>query len=177
MVGWSAAKRFGANQILGILLGALLVHPDLLNGFDYSQAVIDGKVPYWKVFGLSVPKVGYQGTVLPIMVAVYVMSLVERLLKKIVPSFIELLVVPLLTVVISGILAFTVIGPIARELGIEIANAFIWVLVNAPLVGALLYGALFTPLVITGMHHVFLAVNIQLLAQTGSTFLWPIAAY
>ncbi|MEI6286331.1 MAG: PTS transporter subunit EIIC [Bacillota bacterium] len=176
VIGWSAAKRFGANQILGILLGALLVHPDLLNGLAYSQAVIDGKVPYWQIFGFSVPKVGYQGTVLPIMVAVYVMSLIERLLKKVIPSFIELLVVPLLTVVISGMLAFTVIGPIAREVGIGIANAFLWVLLHAPLVGALLYGALFTPLVITGMHHVFLAVNIQLLAQTGATFLWPIEA-
>ena len=176
LIGWSAAKRFGVNQILGILLGALLVHPDLLNGWAYNQAVIDGTVPHWLIFGLSVPKVGYQGTVLPIIAAVYSMNFIERLLKKIIPSFIELLVVPLFTIVISGILAFTVIGPVTRAIGTGIADAIIWILVNAPLAGALLYGALFTPLVITGMHHVFLAVNIQLLAQTGATFLWPIEA-
>ncbi|MFA6075449.1 MAG: PTS system trehalose-specific EIIBC component [Negativicutes bacterium] len=176
LISWSAAKRFGANQVLGIVLGALLVHPDLLNGWAYGQASMTGKIPYWNIFGLEIPKVGYQGSVLPSLFSVYAMSKVEKWLKKITPSYIELLVVPVFTIVISGVLAFTIIGPLTRELGNGIAWVMIWIFTNVPVLGALIYGAVFAPLVVTGMHYTFLAINIQLLAQTGTTFLWPIEA-
>lgn len=176
LISWSAAKRFGANQILGIVLGALLVHPDLLNGWAYGQATLIGKVPCWNIFGFEVPKVGYQGSVLPSLFSVYAMSKVEKFLRKITPSFIELLIVPLFTIVISGLLAFTIIGPVTRAMGEGIAWVMIWVFTTVPALGALLYGAIFAPLVVTGMHYTFLAVNIQLLSQTGTTFLWPIEA-
>lgn len=166
LTGWSASKRFGASPVLGILMGALLVHPDLT---QTSAA-------HWQIFGLAIPKSGYQNSVFPAIFTVYVLSVIERYLKKIVPSAIDLLVVPMSSVFISGVLAFVIIAPLAQTVATTIVAGILKMMMFEPAIGAALYGALYAPLVITGMHHVFLAVNIQLLAQTGATGLWPIEA-
>lgn len=180
LVGWSATKRFGGSEILGIVLGLLLVHPDLLNAWNYGQAAagIDGaKIPYFDIFGVfSIEKVGYQGQILPILVAAYVLSKVELWLKKRVPSAIQLLVVPITSIVVTGFLALAVIGPVTRHIGNLLADGIVYVFDFAPVVGALLFGALYAPLVITGMHHMFIAIDLQLIAQNGGTFIWPMIA-
>lgn len=179
LVGWSAAKRFGGSEILGIVLGLLLVHPDLLNAWNYGKAAagLDGaSVPYFDVFGLHIEKVGYQGQILPILAASWVMSRIELWLRPRVPNAIQLLVIPIVTIVISGLLALAVIGPLTRHLGIAITDALVYVFNLAPWLGALLFGALYAPLVLTGMHHMFIAVDLQLIANQGGTFIWPMIA-
>ncbi|MCG7409085.1 PTS system trehalose-specific EIIBC component [Paenibacillus sp. ACRRX] len=180
LVGWSATKRFGGSEILGIVLGLLLVHPDLLNAWNYGQAAagLDGaKLPYFDILGwFSIEKVGYQGQILPILVAAYVLSKVELWLKKRVPSAIQLLVVPITSIVVTGVLALGVIGPVTRHIGNLLADGIVYVFDFAPVLGALLFGALYAPLVITGMHHMFIAIDLQLITQNGGTFIWPMIA-
>ncbi|WP_019104244.1 PTS system trehalose-specific EIIBC component [Chromobacterium haemolyticum] len=180
LVGWSAAKRFGGSEVLGIVLGLLLVHPDLLNAWNYGKAAagLDGAaLPYFDVLGwFRIEKVGYQGQILPILAATWVMCKVELWLRPRVPNSIQLLVVPIVTIVVSGVLALAVIGPVARHLGIAITDALVYVFNLAPLLGAMLFGALYAPLVLTGMHHMFIAVDLQLIANQGGTFIWPMIA-
>ncbi|ATP29618.1 PTS trehalose transporter subunit IIBC [Chromobacterium violaceum] len=179
LVGWSAAKRFGGSEILGIVLGLLLVHPDLLNAWNYGKAAagLDGaSVPYFDLFGLHIEKVGYQGQILPILAAAWVMCRVELWLKPRVPNAVQLLVVPIVTIAVSGFLALAVIGPLARHLGIAVTDTLVYVFNLAPWLGAALFGALYAPLVLTGMHHMFIAVDLQLISSQGGTFIWPMIA-
>jgi PTS system trehalose-specific IIC component len=176
LVGWSAAKRFGGSEVLGIVLGLLLVHPALLNAWEYGKAVahLDGAVmPYFNLFGLHVEKVGYQGQILPTLAATWLMSQVEIWLRRRVPNAIQLLVVPIVTVMISGVLALVLIGPITRGIGNYLAEGVIMLFDFAPVLGALIFGLLYAPLVITGMHHLFIAIDLQLIANQGGAVLWP----
>lgn len=179
LVGWSATKRFGGSEILGIVLGLLLVHPDLMNAWGYGQAAkgIDGaKLEYFNIFGLEIEKVGYQGQILPIFVAAYVLSKIEIWLRQRIPNAIQLLVVPITSIVITGALALGIIGPVTRYIGSLITDGLVFVFDVVPVVGAALFGALYAPLVITGMHHMFIAVDLQLIGQNGGTFIWPMIA-
>ncbi|HGM5579613.1 TPA: PTS system trehalose-specific EIIBC component [Pseudomonas putida] len=177
LVGWSAAKRFGGSEILGIVLGLMLVHPDLLNAWNYGKAVagLDGQsLPYFDIFGwFQIEKVGYQGQILPILMAAYVMSVIEKWLRARVPNAIQLLVVPITTIVVTGVLALAIIGPVTRHLGILITEGVVTLFDLAPMVGGAIFGMLYAPLVITGMHHMFLAVDLQLISTQGGTFIWP----
>ncbi|TDR80626.1 PTS system trehalose-specific EIIBC component [Paludibacterium purpuratum] len=180
LVGWSAAKRFGGSEILGIVLGLLLVHPDLLNAWNYGKAAagLDGaSLPYFELFGvLHIEKVGYQGQILPILIATWVMSQIEQWLRARVHNSVQLLIVPIVTIVISGLLALAVIGPLARHLGMALTTGLVHIFNLAPVLGAMLFGALYAPMVITGMHHMFIAVDLQLIASQGGTFIWPMIA-
>lgn len=89
LIGWSAVKRFGGNPLLGIVLGVMLVHPDLLNAWGYGAAEQSGEIPVWNLFGLEVQKVGYQGQVLPILLASYLLAKIERFLTKRTPESIQ----------------------------------------------------------------------------------------
>lgn len=177
LVGWSAAKRFGGSEILGIVLGLMLVHPDLLNAWNYGKIVAgmgaEG-LPYFDIFGwFKIEKVGYQGQILPILLAAYVMSIIEKWLRARVPNAIQLLVVPITTIVVTGVLALALIGPVTRQLGIIIAEAVVALFDFAPLAGGAIFGLFYAPLVISGMHHMFLGVDLQLIATQGGTFIWP----
>jgi PTS system trehalose-specific IIC component len=177
LVGWSAAKRFGGSEILGIVLGLMLVHPDLLNAWNYGKIVAglgEQGLPYFDIFGwFKIEKVGYQGQILPILLAAYVMSIIEKWLRTRVPNAIQLLVVPITTIVITGVLALALIGPVTRQLGIVIAEAIVALFEVAPLVGGAIFGLFYAPLVISGMHHMFLGVDLQLISTQGGTFIWP----
>lgn len=180
LVGWSATKRFGGSPILGIVMGLMLVHPALLNAWDYGKAAtgLDGqKIEYFNILGLfQIEKVGYQGQILPVLVAAFVLSKVEIFLKKHVPNAIQLLVVPITTIVVTGVLALGIIGPVTRHIGDLLTVGLVGVYETVPVVGAVLFGALYAPLVITGMHHMFIAIDLQLIAQHGGTFIWPMIA-
>ncbi|KEK23834.1 PTS system trehalose-specific EIIBC component [Bacillus gaemokensis] len=180
LVGWSATKRFGGSPILGIVMGLMLVHPDLLNAWNYGKAAagLDGqKIEYFNILGLfQIEKVGYQGQILPILVAAFVLSKIEIFLKKRVPNAIQLLVVPITTIVVTGVLALGIIGPVTRHIGDLLTAGLVGVYETVPALGALLFGALYAPLVITGMHHMFIAIDLQLIAQNGGTFIWPMIA-
>ncbi|MEW9671829.1 PTS system trehalose-specific EIIBC component [Ammoniphilus sp. 3BR4] len=176
LIGWSAVKRFGGSELLGIVLGLMLIHPALLNAWSYGEAVAKGTVPYWNLFGMEIAKIGYQGQVLPVLLSSYVLARVELFLNKRVPDAFKLLIVAPITLLITGFLSFMLIGPLTFSTGNAITTGLVSVFEHFALIGGLVYGALYALLVVTGMHHTFLAVDIQLIANTGFTFLWPILA-
>ncbi|WP_078408970.1 PTS system trehalose-specific EIIBC component [Priestia abyssalis] len=173
LIGWSAVNRFGGNPLLGIVLGLMLVHPDLLNAWGYGAAE---EIPTWNLFGLEVQKVGYQGQVLPVLLASYVLAKLEIFLKKKIPDAFQLLLVAPIALLLTGFVSFIAIGPITFTIGSVITDAVVGIFEVAPILGGLIYGGLYAPLVITGMHHTFLAVDLQLIGSTGGTFLWPMVA-
>jgi PTS system trehalose-specific IIC component len=173
LIGWSAVKKFGGSPLLGIVLGLMLVHPDLLNAWDYGKTK---DIPTWNLFGLPVEKVGYQGQVLPVLIASFVLAKIEIFLRKRIPDAIQLLLVAPITLLVTGFLAFIVIGPITFSIGNAITDFFVMIFDNFAWLGGLIYGGFYSLLVVTGMHHTFLAVDLQLISNTGGTFLWPILA-
>ncbi|WP_332692812.1 sucrose-specific PTS transporter subunit IIBC [Halalkalibacter lacteus] len=179
LIGFSATQRFGGNAYLGAALGMLMVHPDLLNGWGYGGALAEGEIPVWNIFGFEIEKVGYQGTVLPILVASYILAKIEQYLRKVVPSALDNLLTPLFTLFITGILTFTFVGPITRSSGNLLTEGMVWVFETAGFIGGGIFGLIYAPIVITGMHHSFIAVETQLLAEiarTGGSFIFPVAA-
>ncbi|WP_037288018.1 PTS system trehalose-specific EIIBC component [Saccharibacillus sacchari] len=176
LVGWSAATRFGGSPLLGVVLGLILVNPGLMSAYDYAAALNEGTVPTWNLFGLHINAVGYQGQVLPMLVAAYVLVVIEKWLNRKVPDSLKLLVVAPVALLVTGFLAFVVIGPVTFTLGNWLTDGVVWLFDTVPWLGGLLYGGLYAPLVITGMHHTFLAVDLQLINSTGGTFLWPMLA-
>ncbi|WP_096440183.1 PTS system trehalose-specific EIIBC component [Alteribacter populi] len=176
LIGWSAVKRFGGSELLGIVLGLILVHPDLLNAWAYAEADAAGEVPMWNLLGLDIQAIGYQGQVLPVLFSAYILSKIDIFLRKRVPDSIQMLVVAPVALLVTGFLAFIVIGPVTFFIANGITDFFVWLFTSLPAIGGLVYGALYAPLVVTGMHHAFLAVDLQLVGTGNGTFLWPILA-
>ncbi|MGB7997131.1 MAG: sucrose-specific PTS transporter subunit IIBC [Photobacterium halotolerans] len=179
LLAFSASKKFGGNPFLGAALGMLMVHPDLLNGWGFGSASVTGTVPTWNIFGFSIEKVGYQGSVLPVLVSAFILAKVENGLRKIVPSVLDNLLTPMLAIFVTGFLTFTLVGPVTRDIGFLLGDGLNWLYDSAGFLGGALFGFIYAPFVITGMHHSFIAIETQLLtdiAVTGGTFIFPIAA-
>ncbi len=179
LIAFSASKKFGGNPFLGAALGMLMVHPDLLNGWGFAGAAVAGDIPVWNIFGFEIEKVGYQGSVLPVLVAAYILAKVENGLRKFIPSVLDNLLTPLLAIFITGVLTFTIVGPFTRDIGFLLGDGLNWLYDSAGFIGGAVFGFIYAPFVITGMHHSFIAIEIQLLADiavTGGTFIFPIAA-
>lgn len=179
LLGFSATRKFGGNPFLGAALGMLLVHPSLSDGWNYAKTLMEGNIKYWNVFGLEIEKVGYQGTVIPTIISAWVLAILEKNFRKFIPSYLDNLITPMFSLFIAGFLAFTVIGPFGREAGSLISAGLTWLYDTLGFFGGAIFGTLYAPIVITGMHQTFIAVETQLLAeitQTGGTFIFPIAA-
>ena len=179
LLGFSATRKFGGNPFLGAALGMLLVHPALADGWNYAKTLMEGNIKYWNVLGLEIEKVGYQGTVIPTIISAWVLATLEKGFRKFVPSYLDNLVTPMFSLFIAGFLAFTVIGPFGREAGSLISAGLTWLYNTLGFLGGAIFGTFYAPIVITGMHQTFIAVETQLLAemaQTGGTFIFPIAA-
>ena len=179
LLAFSASKKFGGNPFLGAALGMLMVHPDLLNGWGFGGAAVSGNIPVWNIFGFEIQKVGYQGSVLPVLVAAYILAKVENGLRKFIPSVLDNLLTPLLAIFITGVVTFTIVGPFTRDIGFLLGDGLNWLYDSAGFIGGAVFGFIYAPFVITGMHHSFIAIEIQLLADiavTGGTFIFPIAA-
>ena len=179
LLAFSASKKFGGNPFLGAALGMLMVHPDLLNGWGFGGAAVSGNIPVWNILGFDIQKVGYQGSVLPVLVATFILAKVENGLRKFIPSVLDNLLTPLLAIFITGVVTFTIVGPFTRDLGFLLGDGLNWLYDSAGFIGGALFGFIYAPFVITGMHHSFIAIEIQLLADiavTGGTFIFPIAA-
>ena len=179
LLGFSATRKFGGNPFLGAALGMLLVHPALADGWNYAKTLMDGNIKYWNVLGFEIEKVGYQGTVIPTIVSAWVLATLEKGFRKFVPSYLDNLVTPMMSLFIAGVLAFTVIGPFGREAGSAISAGLTWLYDSLGFIGGAIFGTFYAPIVITGMHQTFIAVETQLLAEvanTGGTFIFPIAA-
>ena len=175
LVGFSAAKLFGANAYLGAVIGMIMVSGDLLNAYGYGQAQIDGTVPVWNIFGFTMDKVGYQGTILPILAAIWILAFIEKRLHKVMPDYLDGLLTPVISVIVTAFLTFSIVGGIMRSAGDWITQAIVWLHDSLGFVGGAIFGFIYSPLTLTGMHHSLLPIDIQLIA-TGSSFLLAIAA-
>ncbi len=176
LIGWSAVKKFGGSELLGIVLGLMLVHPALLNAWAYASAVQEGTVPYWNLFGFDIQKIGYQGQVLPILISSYVLAKLEIFLKKRIPEAFQLLLVAPIALLVTGFISFIAIGPVTFGIANALTDGLVALFDRFAALGGLVYGGLYAVLVVTGMHHTFLAVDLQLIGSTGGTFLWPMLA-
>ncbi|WP_238650381.1 PTS system trehalose-specific EIIBC component [Paenibacillus piscarius] len=176
LIGWAAVTRFGGSPLLGIVLGLILVHPDLLSAYSYANASTEGTVPVWNLFGWHLERIGYQGQVLPVLVSAYLLARIEKFLDKRVHDSVKLLVVAPVTLLITGFLAFTIIGPVTFGIANAITSGLVYIFDHFAILGGLIYGGFYSLLVITGMHHTFLAVDVQLIGSEGGTFLWPMLA-
>ena len=168
LIGFSAANIFGGTPVLGAVIGAIMIHPDLLNGYSYGQALLDQTIPVWNVFGFEIAKVGYQGTVLPIIVSAFVLAKVERKTRKIVPAMFDNIITPLVAVLVTAVLTFIVIGPVMRIVGDGLTEAVMWLFFSLGPVGGAIYGVAYPLLVITGMHHSLVTAETQILANIGT---------
>ncbi|MGC7643960.1 sucrose-specific PTS transporter subunit IIBC [Staphylococcus epidermidis] len=179
LIGFSAAKRFGGNPYLGAALGMILVHPGLMSAYDFPKALEEGKaIPHWDVFGLHINEVGYQGQVLPMLVATYILATIEKWLRKVIPTVLDNLLTPLLSIFITAFITFLFVGPVTRQLGYWLSDGLTWLYEFGGAIGGLIFGLLYAPIVITGMHHSFIAVETTLIAdatKTCGSFIFPIA--
>ncbi|HHF3147141.1 TPA: PTS trehalose transporter subunit IIBC [Vibrio diabolicus] len=172
-VCWSTVKKLGGTPILGITLGVTLVSPQLMNAY-----LIGKQVPEVWDFGLfAIEKVGYQAQVIPAMLAGIALAFIETRLKRIIPSYLYLVVVPFVSIIVSVILAHSIIGPFGRMLGDGVAFAAkVAMTGDFAMIGSTIFGFLYAPLVITGIHHTTNAVDLQLMQELGGTPIWPLIA-
>ena len=171
---WSITKKMGTTQILGIVLGLTLVSSQLLNGFSVADAT---EIPVWDFGFIQVEMIGYQGQVIAAMMAGFVLVGLEKLFRKICPQIISMIVVPFFSLVLAVIIAHTVVGPIGWWIGDGIANLVQMGLTsNVRWLFAAIFGLLYAPLVMTGLHHMTNAIDTTLANTTGGTILWPMIA-
>ncbi|MDO5548242.1 MAG: glucose PTS transporter subunit IIA [Eubacteriales bacterium] len=173
LIGFSGAKVFGGNPFLGAIIGMIMVHPNLQNAWTMTGGVEQ----YLDVFGLwKVPFVGYQGHVISVIIAVFVMAQIEKFLHKRVPAMFDLFVTPLCSVFITGFLTMTVIGPVFNVVETHIIGG-VQALISIPFgIGSLIMGALYAPTVITGIHHMYSIIDLGQIQQFGYTYWLPLAS-
>ena len=185
LVGFSAAKRFGGNTYLGAAMGAAMVSPSLLSAYSMTDAAAAAKFwaytdqsSVWNLFGLEVTKVGYQAMVIPTLVVTWIMCLIEKSLHKVLKGTADFLLTPLITLLITGFLAFVVVGPITRELSNYLTYGINWAYTTLGLFGGLIFGFFYSAIVVTGLHQSFPAIEIPLLPSNGGAgdFIFPIAS-
>ena len=179
LVGFSAAKRFGGNVYLGAAIGAAMVSTDLLNAWNTGAALAgEAQVSYWHIFGMDVAKIGYQAQVIPTLAVAYVMCLIEKSLHKVLKGTADFLLTPLITMLVTGFLAFTIIGPVTRVAAEYLTWGINWTYSTLGVFGGLLFGLVYSPIVVTGLHQSFPAIEIPLLPVNGGVgdFIFPVAS-
>ena len=152
LVGMSAAKRFGANQFLGAAIGMIMTTPGLLPGH------------HWVLFGLKVSQNNYYYQVIPVLAAVWILSVLEKWFHKRLPAAVDFTFTPLLSVIITGFLTFIVVGPVLREVSDLITNVIVWLYNTTGFIGMGIFGAVYSPIVLTGLHQSFPAIETQLIS-------------
>ncbi len=175
LIAISAAKVFGGNLFLGAVIGMIMIHTDLLNAWSVATADTIPTAEAW--FGLyEINLVGYQGHVIPVVIAVWFMSMLEKKLHKIVPEIIDLFVTPLVTVLVTGYLTLTIFGPVFSWIENGVLNG-VEFLITLPLgIGSALAGAVYAPTVVAGVHHMYNALEAGLLSSEGINIWMPIAS-
>ena len=175
LVAISTARVFGGNVFLGAVIGLMMVHPALINAWTVGNYAA-GEIPTWQLFFFNVKQVGYQGHVIPVILAVWLMSMLEKWLHKVVPEMIDLFVTPLVTVLVTAFVTFTIIGPVFSVL----EN---WVLTGAQKlitvgygVGSAIMGALYPLTVVMGLHHMYNVIEAGMIARDGLNTWMPIAS-
>ncbi|WIM68093.1 sucrose-specific PTS transporter subunit IIBC [Corynebacterium breve] len=168
LVGFTATKRFGGNEYLGAGMGMAMVSPALVNGYEVATTMAEGAMPYWDVFGLQVAQAGYQGSVLPVLAVAWVLATIEKFLHRHLKGTVDFLVTPVLTLLVTGFITFVAVGPFMRWLGelliVGLQNMYDF---GGP-IGGFLFGLVYSPIVITGLHQSFPPVELELFNQGGS---------
>lgn len=175
LIGFSAAKKFGGNAFLGAAMGMIMVHPDLLNAYQIGIS----EPPVWNIFGFQIAAIGYQGTVLPVLAVSWILANIEKRLHKVTPTWLDNLSTPLLSILITSFLTFICVGPVLREAGNLLAAGITWLYNTLGPVGGAIFGFAYAPITMTGMHHSFIAIETQLIAEsatTGGSFIFSTAS-
>jgi trehalose PTS system EIIBC or EIIBCA component len=173
-ITWSIARKMGASPILGIVLGITLVSPQLLNAYGVASAE---EIPVWDFGFAKVEMIGYQAQVIPAILAGFLLAYLETRLRKIVPNSISMIVVPFFALIPTVLIAHTVLGPIGWTVGSWISDIVYSSLTSAlGWLFAAIFGFAYAPLVITGLHHMTNAIDLQLMSEFGGTNLWPMIA-
>ncbi len=179
LVGFSATQRFGGNGYLGAAMAMAMVMPSLVNGYGVANAIADGSMPYWNIFGLQVAQAGYQGSVLPVLAVSYILANLENFFHKRIPKVFDFTFTPMLAVITTGFLTFIIVGPIMRIVSDGLTDGLVWLYNTTGAIGLGLFGTFYSMIVITGLHQSFPAIETTLLAdvaKTGGSFIFPIAA-
>ena len=175
LIAFSAAKAFGANQYLGAVIGMIMIHPSLQNAYTVAtEGVQQTKSVFFGLFKIDM--VGYQGHVIPVIIAVWILAVIEKKLHKIVPEVLDLFVTPLVSVFVTGYLTLSIVGPIFVWAENAILGAIQWMLTLPLGIGSLIMGGLYAPTVVTGIHQMYTAIDIGQLAKYGVTYWLPLAS-
>lgn len=191
IVAVSSARVFGGNIFLGAVIGIVMIHSSLLNGWNVGSkdainsffGIKTGIIPTWNLFGnlkignytfLSIRRVGYQGHVIPVIIAVFLMSKIEAWFHKHVPEMLDLFITPLCTIFITCIVTFTIIGPIFSQLETWVLSGAEWLVKNP--IGAAAMGAIYPVTVVMGLHHMYNIIEAGMLSSVGLNTWMPIAS-
>ena len=175
LIAYSGAKVFGANPYLGAVIGMIMIHPNLQNAWTVATEGVKATQKVW--FGLySVDMVGYQGHVIPVIIAVWVLAQIEKRLHKIVPAMFDLFVTPLVSVFVTGYLTLSIIGPIFVAIENGLLNGIQWLIALPFGVGSFIMGALYAPTVVAGVHHMYTIIDLGQISKFGVTYWLPLAS-
>ena len=174
LIAVSAAKIFKGNIYLGAVIGMIMIHTDLVNAWSVGGGAETKTL--WSWFGAwNIQNTGYQGHVIPVVIAVFLMCKLENWLHKKVPEVIDLFVTPLVTVLVTGFLTMTLIGPVFAQVETWVLAGATW-LISIPFgIGAFFMGAAYAPTVVAGVHHMYNAIELSMLADNGKNIWMPIA--
>ena len=173
---WSVTKKMGTTQMLGIVLGLTLVSGQLLNAYAVAGTAA-GDIPVWDFGGFQVNMIGYQAQVIPAILAAFTLVYLERFFRKITPQVVSMIVVPFCSLLLSVIAAHFVLGPIGWKIGSVISSVvYAGITGSFKVIFGAIFGFVYAPLVITGLHHMSNAIDLQLIADYGGTMLWPMIA-
>ncbi|MDC7287227.1 glucose PTS transporter subunit IIA [Blautia schinkii] len=175
LIAYSGAKVFGANPYLGAVIGMIMIHPNLQNAWTVATEGVQATQKVW--FGLySVDMVGYQGHVIPVIIAVWVLAQIEKRLHKIVPAMFDLFVTPLVSVFVTGYLTLSIIGPIFVTVENGLLDGVQWLIALPMGIGSFIMGAFYAPTVVAGVHHMYTIIDLGQIAKFGVTFWLPLAS-
>ena len=171
-VCYSACKRYGGKPILGLVMGAIMLDGSLANAYDAAKGIVD--VQTISLFGFDIELVGFQGGIIIALMMGFVIAKLDIFFDKKIPDVVKLLFSPMCSVLISTVLLFTIVGPVGRLLSNGITNGLVWMTQNLGILGYMVFGGVQQIIVITGLHHIFGAIEAQLLSDTGRNFLNPL---
>ncbi|MGL4589543.1 MAG: PTS trehalose transporter subunit IIBC [Mycoplasmatales bacterium] len=172
-VCWSAYKKMGGTEILGMVLGVTLVSPQLINAYANSSGA---EIPFWDFGFFTIEMIGYQGQVVPALLVGVIMGLAEVKINKYIPNAIKMIIAPMIIMIFGAFLAHAFIGPLGWLIGDYVAKGVMWLFTTLGFAGGMIFGFFYASLVITGLHHTTNAIDLQVIAESGSTPLWPLIA-
>lgn len=175
LIAYSAGKVFGANPYLAAVIGMIMIHPNLQNAWTVATEGVQATQKVW--FGLySIDMVGYQGHVIPVVIAVWILAQIEKRLHKVVPAMLDLFVTPLVSVFVTGYLTLSIIGPVFVTIENGILDGVQWLIALPFGIGSFIMGAFYAPTVVAGVHHMYTIIDLGQIAKFGMTFWLPLAS-